>query len=233
VQEQTKMPNTTLKHAFTLIELLTVIAIIAILAAILFPVFARAKEAAKKTTCISNLRQIGNGIVLYENDSDGVFPHALDASDKFDPQIWSQFPDYQAQIPTMPFLTDVLQPYIKSYQLFHCPSDTGTTVLDSHFPDSFVSSPSMFQTFGSSYFFRTEIAFSSHTDTSFQLPASTNVLFDAAGHWHGDGRALRSDDDFETVVNLLHGYRYDCLFGDFHVKSLTYDQLQTAWATKL
>ncbi|MDR3688587.1 MAG: prepilin-type N-terminal cleavage/methylation domain-containing protein [Fimbriimonas sp.] len=220
-------------RAFTLIELLTVIAIIAILAAILFPAFARAKESAKKTQCLSNLRQIGNGIVLYMDDSDGIFPHALDASDKFDPQIWAQFPDYQSQIPTMPFLTDVLQPYIKSYDLFHCPSDSGTVVLDSHFPDSFVSSPTMFRTYGSSYFFRTEIAFRAYTDSSFELPASTNVMFDGAGHWHGDGRGLQPNDDFDTVINLLHGYRYNCLFGDFHVKSLAYDQLQAAWATKL
>ncbi len=227
------MTHKTSSAGFTLVELLTVIAIIAVLASLLFPVFARAKEAAKKTQCISNLRQIGNGIALYEEDSDGIFPHALDASDKFDSQIWAQFPDYQAQIPTMPFLTDVLQPYIKSYQLFHCPSDSGTTVLDSHFPDSFISSPSMFKTFGSSYFFRTEIAFRAFSDSSFELPAATNVMFDGAGHWHGDGRGLHSDDDFETVINLLHGYRYNCLFGDFHVKSLTYDQLQMAWTTKL
>ncbi len=227
------MSKTTNRYGFTLIELLTVIAIIAILAALLFPVFSRAKEAAKKTQCISNLRQIGAGIALYEEDADGVFPHALDASDKFDPQIWAQFPDFQALIPSMPFLTDVLQPYIRSKALFHCPSDTGTTVLDSHFPDAFVSTPSMFQTFGSSYFFRTEIAFRAFSDSSFEVPAATNVLFDGAGHWHGDGRALRSDDDFNTVVTLLNGYRYSCLFGDFHVKSLTYDQLQTAWATKL
>jgi len=219
--------------AFTLVELLTVIAIIALLAAILFPVFARAKEAAKKTQCISNLRQVGSSIALYESDSDGIFPHALDASDKYDPQIWAQFPDYQAQIPNMPFLTDILQPYVKSYEVFHCPSDSGTSVLDSHFPDSFVSTPSMFKTFGSSYFFRTEIAFRAYSDSSFELPASTNVMFDGAGHWHGDGRALRSDDDMYTVYGLLHSYRYNCLFGDFHVKSLAYDQLQQAWMTKL
>ena len=221
------------KRGFTLVELLTVIAIIAILASLLFPVFARAKAAAKKTQCISNLRQIGDSISLYMSDYDGIFPHALDASDKYDSQIWSQFPDYQAQIPTMPFLQDVLQPYLKSKELFHCPSDTGTTTLDSHFPDSFVSSPSMFQTYGSSYFFRTEISFRAFSDSSFQLPSDTNVLFDAAGHWHGDGRGLRADDDTDTVVDLLRGYRYDCLFGDMHVKSLTYAQLQQAWVTKL
>ena len=218
---------------FTLVELLTVIAIIGILAALLFPVFAKAKASAKQTKCISNLRQIGDSISLYMGDYDGIFPHALDASDKYDSSIWSQFPTYQVQIATMPFLKDVLQPYLHSLEIFHCPADSGTAILDSHFPDTFLSSPSMFTTFGSSYFFRTEIAFKSYSDTSFQLPAETNVLFDGAGHWHGDGPALSVNDDLQTVSELLHGYRYNCLFGDMHVKSLPYDRLQMAWAVNL
>ncbi len=62
------------KRGFTLIELLVVIAIIAILAAIIFPVFAKAREKARQTTCVNNLKQIGNGIMMYTQDYDEMFP---------------------------------------------------------------------------------------------------------------------------------------------------------------
>ena len=218
---------------FTMVELLVVIAIIAMLAAILFPVFARAKAAARNTQCISNLKQIGAAITLYMADYDSLFPSAVDPSDKFDPNIWAGFPAFAARIPSMPEMHEALQPYVKSHEVFHCPSDTGSEVLDLHFPDKFLSSPSMFGTFGTSYLFRTEIAFRYFSDSQFQLPANINVMFDGAGHWHGDGRGLEPTDDFGTVVDLLNGYRYNCLFGDMHAKSLSRGQMDAAWATPL
>lgn len=177
-----------MKKGFTLIELLVVIAIISILAALLFPVFAQAKAAAKQTVCMSNLKQIGTAFNLYMNDYDDVFPYAVDASDKFDPQIWSAFPDFEAQIPKMPLMSDALQPYLKSHEVFHCPSDTGLTVLDENFPQTLDGSYSCFKRFGSSYFFRTEIAFRALTSSSFKLPADVNVMFDGTGAWHGSTR---------------------------------------------
>src|SRR5579862_7341521 len=120
----------TRQHAFTLVELLTVIAIIAVLAALLLPVFSAARGSARSIVCVSNLRQIGLAIKMYDQDYDDFYPWAVDPTDKYTPQIWNQFPAFQAQIPFMPFLQDVLQPYIRSKQLFACPSDYGYTVED-------------------------------------------------------------------------------------------------------
>ena len=222
-----------MKRGFTLIELLVVITIIAILAAILFPVFARAKAAAKQSACISNLKQIGTAMTLYMGDHDDIFPYAVDASDKYDPNIWAGQPDFQAQIPFMLELPDALFPYTKSKEIFHCPSDTGTRILDHNYPDPFVSSPSLYATYRSSYLFRTEIAFKFLSQDRFELPAEVNVLFDGAGHWHGSGRALQAGDDVNTYLDLIQTYRYSTLMGDFHAKSLSRGQLDRLWATRL
>jgi prepilin-type N-terminal cleavage/methylation domain-containing protein len=226
-----KMDVMEYRKGFTLIELLVVIAVIAILAAILFPVFAQAKAAAKKTACISNLSQIGKGTLIYMADYDDRFPFAVDPIDAAQPQIWSDFPEFQALIPEMPFLHEALQPYIKSLELFHCPSDSGTKVLDDRPFIDFDSSPTMHQVWKTSYFFRTEIAFKQLSQTGLQNPSETNYLFDAAGHWHGSAGIMQQNDPL--VSEKLGKYRYNCLFGDMHVKSLHFDQLNAAWASDL
>ncbi len=216
-----------------MIELLVVIAIIAILAALIFPVFARAKAAAKQSACASNLKQIGSAILIYMNDYDDVFPSAVDPVDKFRPEIWSSQPEFQARIPYMPLLHEALQDYIKSHEVFHCPSDQGTSVVD-NFPDiGFETAPSMYATYGTSYFFRTEIAFRYFQQTQFQLPANVNVLFDASGFWHGSTPRIRLNQNMQDLYAIYQGYRYNTLFGDMHVKSLPYDTLQAAWSTTL
>ena len=100
------------KKAFTLIELLVVIAIIAILAAILFPVFARARENARRSSCQSNLKQIGLGVEQYKQDYDSTYPMAYfyinGASSGGGYNHWS----------------GSIQPYMKSQQIFVCPSHT-------------------------------------------------------------------------------------------------------------
>lgn len=108
-------------YGFTLIELLVVIAIIAILAAILFPVFAQAREKARTASCLSNTKQIGLGIEMYVQDYDENFPHytqycfripnPLKPNDPSHPNgVWEM---WQAGV----------YPYTKNWQIFTCPSD--------------------------------------------------------------------------------------------------------------
>ncbi len=123
------------KRAFTLIELLVVIAIIAILAAILFPVFAQAKVAAKKITCLSNGNQIGLALMMYMNDYDDTYPQEHPSTgDPADDDSTGQLEgiDYGS-----PF--DKILPYVASRdssktQLYLCPADPdphGLKLLDS------------------------------------------------------------------------------------------------------
>jgi hypothetical protein len=111
--------------------------------------------------------------------------------------------------------------------------DNGTFVLDNHFPDKFVTQPTLWQQYGTSYFFRTEIAFRQFSQTSFRLPADVNVVFDGAGHWHGGGPALREDMQQDEFFGAYRQLRYNVLFGDFHAKSQNVDENNRAWQTDL
>jgi prepilin-type N-terminal cleavage/methylation domain-containing protein/prepilin-type processing-associated H-X9-DG protein len=104
------MRSATANRAFTLIELLVVIAIIAILAAILFPVFAQAREQARRISCLSNVRQSGLGYQMYTQDYDETTPSV------------GEF----LSTATITDFWDLTQPYIKSVNLFFCPDYTKT-----------------------------------------------------------------------------------------------------------
>ena len=93
-----------MKGAFTLIELLVVIAIVSLLAAILFPVFGRVRENARRSSCVSNMKQMGLAVSMYSGDNDGRYPMAssVDGSAR----LWA----------------DYIYPYIKNAQIFTCPS---------------------------------------------------------------------------------------------------------------
>lgn len=117
-------------RGFTLIELLVVIAIIAILAAILFPVFAQAREAARKSTCQSNLKQLGTAFAMYTQDYDETYPQPHGYSTGFASGSFDYFPaDLTGTAPTGGRSLQwswVIQPYIKNSQLMSCPSGTRT-----------------------------------------------------------------------------------------------------------
>lgn len=107
------------RKGFTLIELLVVIAIIAILAAILFPVFAKAREKARQSTCSSNLKQIGLAMQSYSQDYDEVLVPCLQVASTSDPA--GTYVIDKCGNPRR-FWTHMLEPYIKSDQIFLCPS---------------------------------------------------------------------------------------------------------------
>src|SRR5678815_1738951 len=104
----------TRSSGFTLIELLVVIAIIAILAAILFPVFAQARESARLTSCLSNMKQIGMGLRMYSQDYDENFPLRRVQTATATEGNWKH----------------LILPYIKNLQIFQCPSNPAARVLD-------------------------------------------------------------------------------------------------------
>jgi prepilin-type N-terminal cleavage/methylation domain-containing protein len=100
------------RRGFTLIELLVVIAIIAILAAILFPVFAQAREAARKTSCTSNLKQAGTAVLMYVQDYDETFPISLYLAK-----------DGVTNNPCVYTFYNAALPYQKSADIMQCPSN--------------------------------------------------------------------------------------------------------------
>ena len=161
------------RRAFTLIELLVVIAIIAILAAILFPVFAQAKEAAKKTVCLSNIKQLNLGVIQYGTDNDDLYPAGepnFNGSWSFGFAGWD-FPCGADQVNT-----DCIEwgnstyPYIKGRGIFICP--TKQIAPNPPFPYNYGNDANRI---GMGYFFNGVLQFSSQTNVT--APGTTVLLW--------------------------------------------------------
>jgi prepilin-type N-terminal cleavage/methylation domain-containing protein/prepilin-type processing-associated H-X9-DG protein len=166
------------RKAFTLIELLVVIAIIAILAAILFPVFANAREKARETTCVSNTKQMLLGIIQYTSDYDEGMPISFKDVASFGPNMsqYNMSPDYAQQQTGIPI---EIAPYTKSTQLFQCPddhpilspeaTDIGTGSVPGGGAITEIENLYFWQVYGTSYKF---------TNQNYTHPNTTNAIAD-------------------------------------------------------
>ncbi len=152
--------------AFTLVEILVVIAIISVLAAILFPVFNTARKKGYQTACVSNLHQIGAGILLYAQDYDELLPWGTDPSDFG--IISSKGVEYSA-----PSMKSILTPYLKSEDIWRCPADFGLKGYLGNMPTSHVSS---YKLHGTSYYHWTPLIGAKHPLSTFsgEMKATVN-----------------------------------------------------------
>ncbi len=217
-----------LRRGFTLIELLVVIAIIAILAAILFPVFAQARESARMTSCLSNMKQIGLGFQMYTQDYDEVFP--LNRSEDWNNKV------------TYGNWKHLIQPYIKNYQIYRCPSNPASQVLDelSLYPSGYglPLAPGLPYTYRGYFYYDPFwlINNGTYSSVSLQYPAGTILIgenkdqfpdygpwiqFYAPGQWTGSsysnwGARHRGSDRGSNIA-----------FADGHAKFTTWDSACT------
>ena len=228
------------KRAFTLIELLVVIAIIAILAAILFPVFAQAKAAAKQTSDVSNLRQLGVSTQLYASDNDDViYPlYYVDPTQTSKPSNFGLW--------RWPWL---LQPYAKSFDIFFSPADSagmsflGTKATDPNWGYLFGLQPSWglnqplygpdnAQTGGFSPVSLTSIdrpadalmLASSYFGTTATSPKTGYYRVYPPSEWAGSNPL--NGLSFGHVWPRFRGTHAAVLFGDSHVKTLSIDAIR-------
>lgn len=195
------------RTGFTLIELLVVIAIIAILAAILFPVFARARENARKATCQSNLKQISNGMLMYVQDYDGRMYGWTNTQAR---------PEYAGQC-----MWFKIMPYVKSAAVFDCPSSPDGV------PNTTTDPYAWYDTYDGNYGWPYDGIEGSVTPIySIEYPAETYMVFDSgdqavvigANTWASLMGALDLDWDSKGEGCNRHGGGLNVGFCDGHVK---------------
>jgi prepilin-type N-terminal cleavage/methylation domain-containing protein/prepilin-type processing-associated H-X9-DG protein len=211
------------KRAFTLIELLVVIAIISILAAILFPVFASAREKARQASCQSNLKQIGLAALQYSQDYDEKF-FPVDVSTNGPVNIfWDGACDYSklgtagAFDPTL----GTLQPYMKSVPILDCPSAAGDIPYD---PASFANIPPVYAAYGVNMSIMYAPFPNAAQLSQLSAPSDTVLLADAATTANPPNTGLERVMYVGPGGGYFHGIHQgmgDVLWCDGHVKAMT------------
>jgi prepilin-type N-terminal cleavage/methylation domain-containing protein len=205
------------KKAFTLIELLVVISIIAVLAAILFPVFARAKEAAKKTQCISNLKQLGTAFSLYASDHDDRVPGITEGLGGEQQEGGWVFNELFFTYDTGEFSPEKgsLFPYVKSKDVYVCPSDSfGRQARLSYAINGCLVEPP------------SQLGINKgHAYSWISEPASMMLLGEEGTSPSQDGRYTNGTNDgffhpYYDHFTIRHSDMSNVLFTDYHVKTV-------------
>jgi prepilin-type N-terminal cleavage/methylation domain-containing protein/prepilin-type processing-associated H-X9-DG protein len=197
------------KHrGFTLIELLVVIAIIAILAAILFPVFARAREKARQTSCLSNLKQLGLAVIMYTQDYDETYSMSMYLAG--------------AQVYTM---YHVHMPYMKNTGIFQCPSEKNAILgaeVDALLSNFGVSLAPGFT--GCSYNFNYAVFEDGPnnvlTDADDPVVSEGEIPKPAETAGMYDGDLMLSPELFDSPVRARHNATLNCNYLDGHAKNV-------------
>jgi len=188
------------KHGFTLIELLVVIAIIAILAAILFPVFSRAREKARQTSCLSNLKQLELGVAMYTTDYDETYPMSL----------------YFVAPNRIFTCYDAVYPYLKNAQILECPSERGRNDLTTFFAGFGLAGMGNFRYCGYMGNFAVfEDGFVPGLLTPVAPISEGEIPFPAFNSVFYDGKLLT---DLTSPVASIHNEGVNCSFCDGHAK---------------
>ncbi len=196
------------RRGFTLIELLVVIAIIAILAAILFPVFARAREKARQTSCLSNVKQIGLAILMYAGDYDESLPFYYAPNNKPRPP---ELPDLTAFYDYGMFWQDLVYPYTKNLQLFMCPSSQGYKTDARRYIGSY----------GGNYAFVFSYGSLVRDLAQFEHPAETYTCVEANSYiTRYDPGIPSSSGGYWGKIVTRHNGQNNVLFLDGHAKSV-------------
>jgi prepilin-type N-terminal cleavage/methylation domain-containing protein/prepilin-type processing-associated H-X9-DG protein len=214
------------RNAFTLIELLVVISIIAILAAILFPVFSQAKEAAKATACLSNMNQIGQSVVIYQQDNDDqiffrtVSANSVGRTRVSNPTFLSKTINSSLYYEELWY--NLLIPYSKSNKIWACSSDGQPTLsADSH---------------GSLSILRSYIVSSAIEDLTASQVANTAQTIVVTEKWSSKGDTWVDQMDGDMLpqqTNVMemnspanrHSGGMNCAFFDGHAKWTTPGQI--------